>query len=80
MRKSFTAWEISEAFKMVKENQVFLTDQEHANGESYSIDDIEKMLMDMLQPPAGQNAKVKGIDLSQLRMQSPDDINKALFG
>ena len=79
MKKTFTAHQIREAFRKVREDQADMTDLTHATGENYSIFDVEKMLFEFLQPAAAPSRKVGKIDLSQLKTASLDEFNEALF-
>ena len=78
-KKTFSAREITEAFRQLREKKSMEVGVLFANGDNFTIRSIERDLMDILQPPAGL-ASQRTVDLNKLADSSLDEFNDALFG
>ena len=79
-KRTFTAYEITQAFRLVRESIAVEYDLNYANGENFSVRDIEFRLMDILQPAKQSTPERATKDLKKLTDVSLDEFNDALFG
>lgn len=79
-QKTFTPYEITQAFRLLRESIATEYDTGYANGENFSIRDIEFRLMDVLQPVKQSTLDRATVDLNRLSEVSLDELNDALFG
>lgn len=79
-KRTFTAYEITQAFRLVRESIAVEYDPSYANGENFSVRDIEFRLMDILQPVKQSTLDRRTKDLKKLSEASLDEFNDALFG
>jgi hypothetical protein len=78
-KQSFTAYEITQAFRVLRELEASQNGVDYANGDNYTIREIELLLMDILQPVKSSPEKLVQ-KVSKLSDASLDDFNDALFG
>lgn len=78
-KQSFSAYQITQAFRALRESEAFQNGADHANGDNYTIREIELLLMDILQPVKANPEKLVQ-KVSKLSDASLDDFNDALFG
>jgi hypothetical protein len=76
MKRTFSAHQITQAFRQVREIVAFEHGVDTANGENFSIRDVELMLMDILQPPQKDVEKKQAKALQEMK----EDLNNFLFG
>ena len=76
MKRTFSAHQITQAFRQVREMVAFQHGIDTANGENFSIRDVELMLMDVLQPPQKDVEKKQAKALQEMK----EDLNDFLFG
>lgn len=76
MRQAFSAYQITQAFRQVREMVAFEHGIDTANGENFSIRDVELMVMDVLQPPQRDVVEKQEKALKEMR----EDLNDCLFG
>lgn len=79
MKKSYSAYEIEKAFVKVRELLAIEYGVDYANGKTFSIEDVKRMVMDVLQPPE-MVAVSKKAEVKELKDVSLDAFNDALFG
>lgn len=78
-KRTFTAYEITQAFRVLREFEASQNGVDYANGDNYTIREIELLLMDILQPVKASPEKLVQ-KVSKLSDASLDDFNDALFG
>ena len=76
MKRAFSAHQITQAFRQVREMVAFEHGVDTANGENFSIRDVELMVMDILQPPQKDVEKKQAKALQEMK----EDLNDFLFG
>ena len=76
MKRTFSAHQITQAFRQVREMVAFQHGIDTANGENFSIRDVELMLMDILQPPQKDVVAKQAKALKKLE----ENLNDTLFG
>lgn len=79
-KRTFTAYEITQAFRLVRESIAIEYDPNYANGENFSVRDIEFRLMNILQPVKQSTLDKTTKDLKKLSEVSLDEFNDTLFG
>lgn len=81
MKKSYSAYEIRQAFRQMREKLVFNgKSKDEVYGENFSIVEVEQMLMDMLQGNGKETAVRQAVSVDELKDASLDKFNDALFG
>jgi hypothetical protein len=77
MKRTFTSYQIAQAFQQAREKLAFEYDSvQYANSSAFSIAQVERMVMDILQP-VQKNAEAKQAKKLE---QMKDDLNDVLFG
>ncbi len=79
MKRTFSAYEITQAFRILRELTASENGIDYANGNNFSVREIELLLMDILQPVKANPEKLVQ-KVSKLSDASLDDFNDALFG
>ncbi len=79
MKRTFSAYEITQAFRILREFESSQNGIDYANGDNYTIREIELLLMDILQPVKASPEKLVQ-KVSKLSDASLDDFNDVLFG
>lgn len=78
-QKTFTPYQIQQAFRILRESLAIDNGIDWANGRNFSVREIEMELMDILIPPKETAANVRA-KLDVLKDASLDEVNDALFG
>ncbi len=79
-KRTFTAYEITQAFRLVRESIAVEYDLNYANGENFSVREIEFRLMDILQPVKQSTLNRTTKNLKELAEASLEEFNDTLFG
>jgi hypothetical protein len=76
MKRTFTSYQIAQAFRQAREMVAFEHGIDTANGENFSIKDVELMVMDILQPPQKDVVAKQQKVMEELK----ENLNDTLFG
>ena len=81
MKKSYSAYEIRQAFRQLREQLIFDgKSKDEVYGENFFIVEVEQMLMDMLQGNGKETAVRQAVSVDELKDASLNKFNDALFG
>lgn len=79
-QKTFTPYEIQQAFRKLRESLALDLGVDYANGDNFRIREIEEELMNILIPPKYVDVVKKMAKLDELKDASLDEFNDKLFG